>query len=149
MNVIQRGRFDAIGSEVHGYLPPVMGGMVDNVEKDVLKAVGIGTPVSGFIADPFVKRFRVGDDLKRLPLVVIMDIPPGLDLVDLPNPEVGISSVDPGIPDIVAIEDVAEAFQAFFRNLFQARTAFDKLLVAKVVVVKKLMQICFHRSRLP
>jgi hypothetical protein len=137
-------RLDAVGPKIHEDLPPVMGGMIDDMEKNILKTPGVMFSFRVFVFDTPFPKIGIGYDFKRISLVVIMDFFPSRGLVHLPYPEFGRLFHNSGIPNMMGVEDMVEKGITPFWNGFKSGAKGNQLLVRMVIIVKYLMEKCLH-----
>jgi hypothetical protein len=133
-----------MGAEIRQDLAPVVRGMVDDVKKDVLKAVRKKSPFRIFVFHPAFPELGIGDNLEGIPLVVVMDLLPCTYFMCLPDLKFPGPFQDPGIPYMMGIQDMVEKQKASPGNGFQPGTKGDQLFVRMIVIVKYLVEKCFH-----
>jgi hypothetical protein len=127
------------GPEFHHQLPPVVGGMVDDVEQYVPQFIGKGPALAVGVFHPFLKIFGIGDQFKGGALVPIVHLLPLFKGMHIPYPvDLGLPQ-HPLVPDMVGIEDVAEQPLAIGGQRVHVPKLLDHGPVAVEIVIEELL----------
>jgi hypothetical protein len=122
----------------------MIGRMVDDMEQDILYGIGKQSTFRVFIVDAFLKTIGIGNDLKGIPLVFVMDISPILIIVNIPGIKLGLAPKDSGIPSVMGVQNMTKKLLSVFRNLLHRNALFDYPFITIIVVIKKLIKKCLH-----
>jgi len=128
-----------MGPQLGQDLSPVVGGMVDDLEKDVLDITGKGPSLGVGIFHPLLEIMGIGHDLKGGALVVVMDVPPNIMGMDLPKTILRCLPQDPLVPDVVGIQNMAEQPLALPWYGGHGPALLDQELIAKKIVIEELL----------
>jgi hypothetical protein len=118
--------------------------MVDDMEKNVLCLIGKASTLTVLVSHAFFKIIRIGDNLKRGPLVFIMDVLPIFQRMHIPYPKFTGNAQQPVIPDMVGIQYVAKKPFAVFRYFLQITALLNQFFVTIKIVIEELLQKSLH-----
>jgi len=137
--IVQGSGSGSRGPEFHHQLPPVVSGMIDDVEQDVPDLIGKGPALAVGVFHPFHKVVGIADQFKGGTLVPIVQILPVFRGMDLPYAmEFGLPQHSL-VPDMVGVQDVAEQPLAIGGKGIHAPKLLDHGPVAMEIVIEELL----------
>lgn len=140
MDIIGGQGLQSVRPEIHRNLPPVMRGMVDDMKKYVLQGVGKTFALGVFVIDTLLKIFGIRDDFERIALVFVMNVAQGPYFMYLPNSEFRVLALQPCVPDMVRIEDMAKKTGTLIGNHIQSAESRYQTFVAVEIVIVELIK---------
>ena len=119
--------------------------MVDDVKEHILNSIRKKPALGTFVIDAFLEIIGTGDDTEGIPLVVVMDIAQSLYIMELPYLEFRCAALDPGVPDMVRVEDMAEQLQTFFGHVGTLGVeSLDQFFIAIKIIIEERVEKRFH-----